>query len=85
MEDVRDCLAPLEQVTKYSSGEKYPTLSSTLPMLCAVKTKVQEKKMRTDDSKTFQRKLIARLDKRFDTDKVCCVVLRNFASFTSSV
>ncbi|KAL0883411.1 hypothetical protein ABMA27_016796 [Loxostege sticticalis] len=75
VEDIVKLLKPAEQATAVVSGEKYPTLSSTIPLIKSLKDSIRRKNPVSEAGKKLQRRLLSVLDKRLgvlDSNKTAC-------------
>ncbi|XP_075982177.1 E3 SUMO-protein ligase ZBED1-like [Anticarsia gemmatalis] len=75
VEDVAKILKPAEQATGIVSGEKYPTLSSTIPLIKSLKDAIRRKTPVSEAGKKLQRVLLSVLEKRLgvlDLNKTAC-------------
>lgn len=63
--EVQKVLLPLEAATKQMSGEKYTTSSVVIPMICNIKTSIQETLPESDVAKQLKEALLNECSKRF--------------------
>ncbi|CAG9788197.1 unnamed protein product [Diatraea saccharalis] len=64
MEDVVALLRPFENVTVILSGEKYPSLSSVIPLVLGLRNAIENKAPVTELGKNLKRSLSAVIEKR---------------------
>lgn len=75
IEDVVKILKPVEQATQTISAEKYPTLSSTIPLISSMKDLIRRKNPISEAGKKLQKRLLSVLEKRLgilDLNKTAC-------------
>lgn len=68
-------MKPAEQATRTLSGEKYPTLSSTIPLINSMRDSIKSKHPQSEVGKKLQNNLLSFLDKRLgilDYNKTAC-------------
>jgi hypothetical protein len=65
LKELKSILSPLEEVTTWESGEKYVTLSASIPMLRQLKKDVAAVPVETSGAKAAKEQLARNLDFRF--------------------